>query len=104
MPAAKKITLLQTVAFAGVFSAVSCWCCMDSCLGGSLRGVSLVESLKTSAAAAAVAAPPTLWLPPILTLTPNPSSKYLDGLQDDESWESKDIKHWQIGGEVRERT
>uniref|UniRef100_A0A0E0Q2M8 Uncharacterized protein n=1 Tax=Oryza rufipogon TaxID=4529 RepID=A0A0E0Q2M8_ORYRU len=25
MPAAKKITLLQTVAFAGVFSAVSCW-------------------------------------------------------------------------------
>uniref|UniRef100_A0A0E0LFN4 Uncharacterized protein n=1 Tax=Oryza punctata TaxID=4537 RepID=A0A0E0LFN4_ORYPU len=94
MPAAKKITLLQTVAFAGVFSAVSC----------CLRGVSLVESLKTSAAAAAVAAPPTLWLPPILTLTPNPSSKYLDGLQDDESWESKDIKHWQIGGEVRERT
>ncbi|BAS99487.1 uncharacterized protein [Oryza sativa Japonica Group] len=25
MPPAKKITLLQTVAFAGVFSAVSCW-------------------------------------------------------------------------------
>jgi hypothetical protein len=23
---------------------------------------------------------------------------------DDESWESKDIKHWQIGCEVRERT